>query len=281
MGNWEETRAWLLNLDEKGVKIASHRGKFALSVMENTSLAFLTAIRQGADFVEMDLAKTKDGRLVGHHDDTMERLFHKEGKITDYTLNELKEMEIYNCLAEPCEEKIESFDEILEALKEKTILVLDKCWDCWDEVYEKLREYGMVRQAVFKFYIEDTAAYRWAGKHADVMFIPMLGDTSYLEQVERLKADSSVPGLEILPERVADDVFSIQTFERLKRAGIRVWCNSLSLSSRLVYGAGYDDLKSLRYGGDAGWGQLVDRGVTIIQTDWPHELKEYLREKGR
>ncbi|MCI8836431.1 MAG: hypothetical protein HFG74_00005, partial [Hungatella sp.] len=38
----------------------------------------------------------------------------------------------------------------------------------------------------------------------------------------------------------------------------------------------YDDLKSLYYGGDAGWGELIKQGVTIIQTDWPYELKCYL-----
>ena len=54
---------------------------------------------------------------------------------------------------------------------------------------------------------------------------------------------------------------------------------SLSLARRLVYGAGYDDLKSLRYGGDKGWGVLIDKGVQILQTDWPYEVACYLKEK--
>ena len=74
-------------------------------------------------------------------------------------------------------------------------------------------------------------------------------------------------------------VFQKETCDFLKENHIKVWCNSLSLAKRLVYGAGYDDLKSLRYGGDHGWGVLINRGVNIIQTDWPYELKQYLIKK--
>lgn len=281
MEPWREKREWLCDPDNRKVMIASHRGKFASSVMENTSLAFLTAMRQGADLMEMDLAKTKDGRIVGHHDDTMERLFHRSARIADYTLEELVQMEIYNCIGEPCAEKLESFDEIAAPLKRQTLLVLDKCWDCWDEVYKELETKQMVCQTVFKFYIEDDEAYHWAERHGDCMFIPMLGDTAYLERVEKLKTKAAVPALEILPEKETDEVFAPETFSRLQRDGIKVWCNSLSLSSRLVYGAGYDDLKSLRLGGGAGWGRLILQGVSIIQTDWPWELKQYLLEAGQ
>ena len=41
--------------EEQAVLIASHRGKFGSSVMENTTLAFEIALCQGADMVEMDL----------------------------------------------------------------------------------------------------------------------------------------------------------------------------------------------------------------------------------
>lgn len=269
----------LQNMDNKEVLIASHRGKFCSSVMENTSLAFLLAVGQGADMVEMDLEKTKDGRIVGHHDDTLDRLFHVPGSVADKTLEELKTMPIYNCLWEPCAEKLETFDEILDSLKDRTILILDKCWDCWDEVYALLEEKQMTEQTIFKFNIEDESAYHWAERHGDCMFIPMLGDVSLLESVAALKEKTGVPALEILPEKESDPVFQKETFQWLFDHGIKVWCNSLSLSNRLVYGAGFDDLKSLRYGGDSGWGRLIDQGTMVIQTDWPYELKQYLIQR--
>ena len=150
MRDWKKNMEILCDPLCRQVQIACHRGKFSSSVMENTALAFQAAVGQGADMVEMDLARTKDGRIVGHHDDTMIRLFHNPGRIGDYTLEELKNMELYNYLGEPCVQSIETFDEILDALRDRTILVLDKCWDCWDEVLELLEREGMTGQAVFK-----------------------------------------------------------------------------------------------------------------------------------
>ncbi|WP_180994671.1 glycerophosphodiester phosphodiesterase family protein [Clostridium sp. chh4-2] len=278
--DWKEIRDRLCDSGDKRVMIASHRGKFSSNVMENTSLAFHLALEEGADMVEMDLAMTRDGKLAAHHDDTMERLFHVKGTIADYSLNELKEMELYNYIGEVCEEKIESFEDILKELKGRTLLVLDKCWDCWDEVHRLLMEWDMVEQAVFKFYIEDDRALSWAYRHPECMFIPMLKDTADLERVFSLKSASQLPALEILPKKISDAVFQKETFDLLDKNHIKVWCNSLSLGKRLVYGAGHDDLKSLRYGGDAGWRHLIERGVGIIQTDWPYELKRYMERTG-
>ena len=189
-------------------------------------------------------------------------------------------MELYNYIGEVCEERIESFEDILKELKGRTLLVLDKCWDCWDEVHRLLMEWDMVEQAVFKFYIEDDRALSWAYRHPECMFIPMLKDTADLERVFSLKSASQLPALEILPKKTSDAVFQKETFDLLDKKHIKVWCNSLSLGKRLVYGAGYDDLKSLRYGGDAGWRHLIERGVGIIQTDWPYELKRYMERTG-
>ena len=111
MNTYQETMRKLYDPENHEVLIASHRGKFSSSVMENTSLAFLTAIREGADMVEMDLEETKDGRIVGHHDDHMKRLFHNDGRISDYTLEELKAMPVYNYVGEICVEGIETFED--------------------------------------------------------------------------------------------------------------------------------------------------------------------------
>lgn len=280
MEEWEKKKKWLFDCNDHRVMIASHRGKFSSSVMENTSLAFQLALGEGADMVEMDLDKTRDGVLVGHHDQDMTRLFHNSGKISDYTLEELQEMALYNYVGEICEEKLETFQEILTALKNQALLVLDKCWDDWDDVYELLKQYSMNDQAIFKFYIENEASYQWAKAHPDCVFVPMLKNTADLSRVAALKEWTQVPALEILPVKETDAVFQKETFEWLRNHRIKVWCNSLSLAKRLVYGAGFDDLKSLRYGGNYGWKRLVEQGVAIIQTDWPYELKQYLLANG-
>ena len=50
----------------------AHRGASAYAP-EHTAAAYRLAIQQGADFVEQDLAVTKDGVLICLHDDSLER----------------------------------------------------------------------------------------------------------------------------------------------------------------------------------------------------------------
>jgi glycerophosphoryl diester phosphodiesterase len=55
----------------------AHRGASAYAP-EHTIAAYRLAIEQGADFVEQDLAVTRDGALICLHDDTLERTTNAE-----------------------------------------------------------------------------------------------------------------------------------------------------------------------------------------------------------
>lgn len=63
--------------------------------------------------------------------------------------------------------------------------------------------------------------------------------------------------------------------------GIKLWVNALSLGDHYNGCAYMDDHLSITEGPDRGWGRLLEGGVDILQTDWPFELRRYLRESGR
>lgn len=281
MSSWREVEAWLSGGYDGRVAVASHRGKFSSSVIENTALACLLALDEGADLVELDVVRTRDGVLVGHHDKTMNRLFHLDRPISGCTWKELEELPLYNYVGEIGTVGLDPLSRILESLKGRSFLALDRCWDCWEQVYALVREKEMIGQSLFKLYIENEAACRFAEAHPDALFVPMVREPETLEWVERLRGTVRVPALEILPEAPDDPIFQPEVFEWLHSRGIKVWCNSLSLAKRLVYGGGYDDLKALRFGGGESWGVLAEKGVDIIQTDWPYEAKQYLASIGR
>ena len=52
------------------VRVIAHRGASA-AAPENTIEAFLLARQLGADWVELDARRTRDGAIVVHHDDTL------------------------------------------------------------------------------------------------------------------------------------------------------------------------------------------------------------------
>jgi glycerophosphoryl diester phosphodiesterase len=60
----------------------AHRGASAYAP-EHTAAAYRLAIEQGADFVEQDLAVTRDGQLICLHDDTLSRTTDAEALFPD------------------------------------------------------------------------------------------------------------------------------------------------------------------------------------------------------
>jgi len=114
----------------------AHRGASAYAP-EHTLAAYRLAIEQGADFVEQDLAVTKDGVLICLHDPTLERttnveqLFPErstmvswEGKTTrswlanDFTLAEIKRLDAGSWFDPKfAQEKIPTFDEAVALIR--------------------------------------------------------------------------------------------------------------------------------------------------------------------
>ncbi len=70
----------------------AHRGGAALAP-ENTLPAFLNGVRLGADALELDVRLTADSQVVVFHDETLERTTNGSGKVRDYTLAELKQLD--------------------------------------------------------------------------------------------------------------------------------------------------------------------------------------------
>ncbi|MFB6750961.1 glycerophosphodiester phosphodiesterase [Streptomyces sp. NPDC056353] len=83
-----------------GPDVIAHRGSSGMAP-ENTAAAIDLAVRQRADHVEIDVQRTKDGKLVNFHDCTMERTTDVEDlypgrpsyRVSDFTWNELRQLD--------------------------------------------------------------------------------------------------------------------------------------------------------------------------------------------
>ncbi len=118
--------------------LVAHRGASAYAP-EHTLLAYRLAIEQGADFVEQDLAVTKDGVLICLHDASLERTTNVEelfpGRVTtqtiegrtrkawlanDFTLAEIKTLDAGSWFDKKfAGEKVPTFDEAIAAIRGK------------------------------------------------------------------------------------------------------------------------------------------------------------------
>src|ERR1700722_107742 len=70
----------------------SHRGEH-LHHPENTIPAFEEAIRNGADFIEVDVRTSSDGKLILSHDGTVNRCTNGQGEVANMTFEELRALD--------------------------------------------------------------------------------------------------------------------------------------------------------------------------------------------
>lgn len=68
-----------------------HRGARAYEI-ENTLESFRKAIELGANAVELDVRTSNDAQLIISHDDNLKRVFGKDVRLSETTLEELKQL---------------------------------------------------------------------------------------------------------------------------------------------------------------------------------------------
>ncbi len=73
----------------KKILLIGHRG-IRLEHDENTMKSFSEAIENGVDFIEFDVQRTKDDRLVVNHDGTLQRIYNGNCIISEMTYEEIK-----------------------------------------------------------------------------------------------------------------------------------------------------------------------------------------------
>lgn len=100
----------------------AHRGASGY-LPENTLPAFEKAIEMGADGIELDIHKTKDGQLVVIHDERIDRTSDGKGWVKDMTLEELRKYN-YNKTHPECEKAdIPTMREVFELIKPTNLTI--------------------------------------------------------------------------------------------------------------------------------------------------------------
>lgn len=87
------SQASIKNKKENKVRFIAHRG-LSSQAPENTLPSYILACRNNFYGCECDLQETKDKRFIIMHDDTLDRMTNGSGKVSDFTLEELKKLNI-------------------------------------------------------------------------------------------------------------------------------------------------------------------------------------------
>ncbi len=105
--------------------IFAHRGASAYAP-ENTIAAFMLAIQQSADAIELDAKLCADGQVVVIHDQTVNRTTGADGRVADMTLAELQRLDAGSHFDVTFHgETIPTLDQVLEAVGKQTYINIE------------------------------------------------------------------------------------------------------------------------------------------------------------
>ena len=106
--------------------VSAHRGGPQSRSPENCIETFEHTLQHTYAMLEIDPRLTKDGDVVIHHDQTLDRTTTGAGPVQHHTLDELKRLRLRDADGNVTEFTIPTLDETLEWARGKAILVLDQ-----------------------------------------------------------------------------------------------------------------------------------------------------------
>jgi glycerophosphoryl diester phosphodiesterase len=233
--------------------VISHRGEH-LHHPENTMPAFQAAIDAGADYFELDVRTTSDGKLVLMHDKTLDRTTNGTGAVHDLTFDQIRALDGGIKFSPSfAGTKVPTFDEALDLAHGRINVNVDT-------------KYADPQQLI------DTIVRHDMQDHVVIYDNPF-----FLYEVHKIR-----PTLKVMPEAISPDIckflvrgmqleviaydasdFKEGVIDCAKQANAQIYVDRL---------------------GDAdnpdAWQKAIDEGANGIQTNLPAELAAWLRARN-
>lgn len=255
---------------------AAHRGVSGGNIPCNTIAAYEIALRQGADIVEIDISRSIDGKLYVFHPGMEPAHLGSSKYIKEMFSKEIDELYYINQDDVKTLYKINTLDEVLEHLKGRCIVNVDKFWMWMDEIVAVIRRHGMEQQVLVK--TPDKLVYydMLEAVAPDLAFMPMVWNKDNCTE-NLTKRNINYVGVETLFSTENDEVVQDEYIESMHNKGLILWANAIVYDYKQVISAGHTDDLSLTDDPDKGWGWLAKKRFDIIQTDWTLPLRQYLQ----
>jgi glycerophosphoryl diester phosphodiesterase len=228
------------------IAVIAHRGEHNHHA-ENTLPAIQSAIDLGADYVELDVRTTSDGKLVLMHDDSVDRTTDGHGKIRDLTADQIAHLSMKGYPG-----GVPTFDEALALAHGKIHVYVDWKDATPEAVAHALEAHDMVQNVVVYGGVATLSALEKLEPTVHVM--------PEADSEEELKETDAI----LHPVVIAFDEhdFKPAVIDEAKALKADIYVDRLWAQDT-----------------PADWQDAIDRGATGIQTNFPGELVEYLRAR--
>lgn len=241
---------------ESQVVVSAHRGGPAPGYAENAIPTFEHTLSQGPAFLEIDIARTRDGALVLMHDDTVDRTTNGTGAVRDLTLAQFQALSLRDNDGAVLDAHPPSLREALDWASGKTVLELDvKRGVAYEDVAREVEAAGAMGRVVFVTYSVDGAA-RLQRVAPQAMIYTTIESEADIAEMERRRLDLT----RIIAWTGTDEPNSALNIALAQR-GIEVRFGTLG-------GSNSWDARFAQAGRDQ-YAAFADTGVQMIATDRP------------
>lgn len=239
-------------------------------------------IVHGADMLEVDLRETADGDLVVMHDATLDRTTNLKGLVRDTPTQTVLAARLREGMGGPdaplADQLVLSFEQLLKATRGRTLLFLDIKEPVHAKAAALVKRYGMEDRVLWSMNRTYGPALYAALGIAPSATMPKFDE--YERGQCRNAADAGADkkaryggvNAGIYEAVFCSDAYLAQVRAVTGEAG--VWVNALGPT--FMAGREEGDAPAAP---DMVWGELLDTGVTAIQTNFPEELSEYVRRR--
>ncbi|WP_404927100.1 glycerophosphodiester phosphodiesterase family protein [Mesorhizobium sp. ORM16] len=287
------------------VMVAAHRagsmqaGKRLYA--ENSLAAVEGSIAIGAEIVEVDLRRSKDGEFVVMHDSWLDRTTTCEGEVVKYTLAELKSCRlVIEGTGAVTDETVSTLREMLLATRDRILINLDNKLEVGDlsGMVAVARDLGMADQVIVKENLWsqariDMVKAAMAAIGGGFQFMPIIADDAvhdagFVATVDHAFAPRAIElinwraGAETLTE-TGGALFSARMRATAVRGDWHIWADTYAIVNKpggFLAGGRGDELAVQASLPREAWGFWADRGATIIQTDEPKAAIGWLAANG-
>lgn len=265
--------------------VAAHRADW-IYAPENSIQGLRNAIFFGADLIEIDVRRTRDGHYIMMHDATVDRTTNGSGTIADMTLDEIRQLRLKTNWGQSTPFTVPTLDDFIIEAKGHAYLYLDKAGidlpgnsegTTVRELLDILRRHDALQEAVFVLNWPYEKARRIFGTALDsVVYCPVIEDRipNLSDYVETFLRELHPAAFQFRLESL--DTESYRLLPHVLASGSRAFV----ASTWPRHTAGHDDEASIFRSPAEGWGWLVGQGFTIIETNYPKDLIQFLRNKS-
>ena len=235
--------------------VIAHRGDHTIAP-ENSLMAIQNAINDGADYVELDIRTTKDGKLVLMHDGTVDRMTNGKGNINELSFDTIRALKLFNKRITNSDTlQVPTFEEALQLCKNKINIYLDFKAANVPQVHEAIIKANMQNQMVV--YINAPNQYTDWRKYVPTMPLILSLNKKVKDSTEMVEYLNKI-NIDILDGNWNE--YTQETVNAATKMGVPVWADMQATKEDYVY-----------------WLKGIELGLLGIQTDHPKELVQFIK----